>query len=285
MPSSDAGGQEASASSSPAPSGRSLGQAVVTALVLLALIIVFNLLGATAFFFLAAAVILFSLYEILAAVAKSGRRPVLPLGMAGGTAALVAVWFEEPLIFLMVIAVTLYGVLVAALRPGRGPTPASDAGWTLLAFAWVAGGGSGAIAILRLGEHPTLLLTAFVLSTALSDIGGYFAGTYFGRHKMAPSVSPSKSWEGYAGGFVAALCGGLFFGLIVPDLSILTGLGLGLVSAAVGPLGDLVESLVKRELKIKDSGSILPGHGGVLDRIDAIVFAAPAAYLYLSSVL
>lgn len=269
----------------PAPTGRSLRQAVVTALILLALVIVFNLLGPGAFFFLAAAVVLIALFELLDALRTTGRNPSTAVALAGAAGMLVALRFERPLIFVLVAAATIQLVLILALRASRGSAPATDAAWTLLAIAWIGGGGSGAVAILSLGEYPALLLTAFVLATALSDIGAYFAGTYLGRHKMAPNISPAKSWEGYAGGVAAALAGGALFGVVLPDLNALTGLGLGFVGAALGPLGDLVESLVKRELRIKDSGRLLPGHGGLLDRVDAIVFTAPAAYLYLTIVV
>lgn len=269
----------------PAPRGRSLTQAIVTAIVLLVLVVVFNLLGPGAFFFLVLAVVLVALFELLDALRLGGRRPNIVVALAGASGMLVAVRLERPLILILVTAATIQLVLILALRVGRGSGPATDAAWTLLAVAWIGGGGSAAAAILSLGEYPALLLTAFVLATALSDIGAYFAGTYLGKHKMAPAISPAKSWEGYAGGVVAALTGGAVFGAVLPDLDALSGLGLGVVAAGLGPLGDLVESLVKRELGIKDSGRLLPGHGGLLDRVDAIVFTAPAAYLYLAIVL
>lgn len=119
----------------------------------------------------------------------------------------------------------------------------------------------------------------------VNDTGAYCCGSLLGKHKLFPRVSPSKSWEGSIGGAVfvlaaAALIGGIF----APEgcgLSILVWMGLGLVVVVFGTLGDLVESLMKRTLGIKDSGNILPGHGGMLDRFDSSLMAIPAAVVYL----
>jgi phosphatidate cytidylyltransferase len=135
--------------------------------------------------------------------------------------------------------------------------------------------------MLRLPADGLDLLVGFVLITALDDIAAYFAGTAFGSHKMAPSISPAKSWEGFTGGLVGALGGGAVFGLIAAQLTTLEGVAIGGICGVLAPAGDLVESLVKRELGIKDSGRLLPGHGGFLDRLDAILFCAPAVYVFL----
>jgi phosphatidate cytidylyltransferase len=97
---------------------------------------------------------------------------------------------------------------------------------------------------------------------------------------MAPSISPAKSWEGFAGGLAGALGGGAVFGLVATQLTTLEGVAIGGICGLLAPAGDLVESLVKRELGIKDSGRLLPGHGGFLDRLDAILFCAPAVYVF-----
>jgi phosphatidate cytidylyltransferase len=127
---------------------------------------------------------------------------------------------------------------------------------------------------------------AFVLATAwLSDTGGYFAGKYLGQRKLYPAVSPNKTWAGAIGGTLAALAGGFVMerwrmrGLAVVDVIVLAGVG-----SVLGQLGDLVESLLKRARGVKDSGDILPGHGGLLDRVDAVLFIAPWFYLYLLGV-
>ncbi|MGH2747710.1 MAG: phosphatidate cytidylyltransferase [Actinomycetota bacterium] len=260
--------------------GRSLFQAVGTALVLLGLLALSYALGTNAFFILICVVVLVALFEAFDGLRQAGHLPVTPIGLAAGAGMLVAVFLKRPAWLLVVLAATVYGAFTAALRPGRGRSASSDAAWTLLAVAWIAGGGAAATAILVLDAGRSLLV-AFVLVAALDDIGAYFVGTRFGRHKVAPSISPGKSWEGLFGGTVLALLGGLVVGALFDDLGAVEGLGLASVCALLVPVGDLVESLFKREIGVKDSGRLLPGHGGFLDRLDAIIFCAPAAYLYL----
>ena len=153
-----------------------------------------------------------------------------------------------------------------------------------LGVAWIAGGGASVAAMLKLTDG-IYLVVAYLLITALDDIGAYFTGTRFGKHKMAPSISPAKSWEGWIGGFVSSLAGGLLFAFLLNILDPLDGLAIGAISGLLAPVGDLIESMAKREIGIKDSGRLLPGHGGLLDRLDAILFCAPAVYLYVRFVV
>ncbi len=120
-----------------------------------------------------------------------------------------------------------------------------------------------------------------MLLTVCSDTGAYAAGVLFGRHPMAPAISPKKTWEGLAGSLVLCLTAG---GLSLPLLlhaQVWPGLVLGAAAVAAATLGDLVESMIKRDLAIKDMGSVLPGHGGVLDRIDSLLLVAPVSWLLL----
>jgi len=159
----------------------------------------------------------------------------------------------------------------------------TDTAWTVLSVLWIGGGASGAVAIMVL-DDGIFLMIGFALSVAADDIAAYFVGTRFGAHKMAPSISPAKSWEGFAGGIAGALFGAFLFFVLIHGLDPLHGLGLGLLIGLLAPVGDLIESMAKREIGIKDSGTLLPGHGGVLDRVDAIVFCAPFVFLYLRGI-
>jgi phosphatidate cytidylyltransferase len=269
-----------------APSGaRSLKSAIVTAVVLLGLIAVCYALGTTAFFFLALVVVSIALWELLDALHQAGRRPSVVLGLATGAALMTVAFIERPVLIPVVLVAAVQACFVFALRPGRGATPASDVAWTIGGVAWIAGGGAAAVAMLKLPGDGLELLVGFVLVTAADDVAAYFAGTAFGKHKMAPSISPAKSWEGFAGGLAGALVGGAVFGLLVDRLTTPEGLAIGAVCGLLAPAGDLVESLVKRELGIKDSGRLLPGHGGFLDRLDAILFCAPPVYLFFTFVV
>lgn len=265
-------------------SGRSLKQAVITALILLALIIVCAVLGPTAFFVLAVVVVLIALFELYDALLQTGHRPNTIFGLLCGLALMLVAFLERPALVPVVLAVTMYGAFILALRPRRGKLAASDVAWTLLGVAWIGGGGASVAAMLKLTDG-VYLVVAYLLITALDDIGAYFSGTRFGKHKMAPSISPAKSWEGWVGGFLASLAGGLLFAFLLNILDPLDGLAIGAISGFLAPVGDLIESMAKREIGIKDSGRLLPGHGGLLDRLDAIVFCAPAVYLYLRFVV
>jgi phosphatidate cytidylyltransferase len=266
--------------------GRDLRQAVLTSVVLLVVVILCYWGGPDWFFWLAAAVVLLAAFELLDAVKRSGRRPVVSFGVACVFGMMfVAYWYpDRPELLVAVAGVATFGSFGLALRPGPRTTTASDVAWTVLSVAWIGGGGAAAVSILTLSSGLNLLL-AHVLVTALDDIGAYFAGTRFGRTKLAPSISPSKTWEGFAGGFVLALAGGGAAGLLINDLGVAHGLVIGVINGLLAPVGDLAESMAKRELGIKDSGRLLPGHGGFLDRLDAIAFTAPAVLGYLRAVV
>jgi phosphatidate cytidylyltransferase len=150
---------------------------------------------------------------------------------------------------------------------------------TLFTFFYV--GVFGAFAGLLLGAPDG---TGFILGLAICaigyDVAGYFIGSQFGRSRMSPRLSPNKTWEGLFGGMVASVILGLILGRVLAPWNgkITHGLLLGLVVAIAAPLGDLCESMIKRDLGLKDLGTILPGHGGVLDRFDAMLFCLPAVY-------
>jgi phosphatidate cytidylyltransferase len=260
---------------------KKLAQRVLTALPLIALMVIAYNIGTFAFFILAATVVMIAAYELFDALGRSGRRPIMVFGLACTLAMLVAAYQERPALFAVVIAAALNGAFVLALRPGRGRMPMSDVAWTLLGVAWIGGGGAGAVSILVFEPEGMKKLVGFVAVTALADTGAYFVGTTMGKHRIAPSISPVKSWEGMIGGLVVSLAAGALLSYILSDLHIGDGLAIGAICGLLGPVGDLVESMAKREIGVKDSGRILPGHGGFLDRLDAILFCAPAVYLYL----
>jgi phosphatidate cytidylyltransferase len=269
----------------PIKEGRSLIQAVVTAAVLVIALIVGYFAGPDWFFWLAAVVLMAALFELLDAARAGGRRVVIPFGLACGFALLYFTYFRprDPELLLITLGATVFGSFVLALRPGRGQSPASDVAWTILSVTWVGGAGAAAVAMLTL-DGGINLLVGHVVITAGNDIGAYFVGVRFGRHKLAPSISPAKSWEGFVGGFATALVLGAALGALLDELSWIDGLAIATLIGALAPAGDLAESMAKRELGIKDSGRLLPGHGGFLDRLDAMIFCAPAVLLYLTMI-
>jgi phosphatidate cytidylyltransferase len=159
-------------------------------------------------------------------------------------------------------------------------------GVTLLFGLWVGFLGSFAVLLIERSAAGPIGVLAVIGAAILTDIGGYAFGVPLGRHKIAPSVSPSKSWEGLIGGLVVATLAGAF---VLPHLDDRFGWQLGVAVALAcgiaGFVGDLTESMVKRDLGLKDLGDLLPGHGGVLDRVDGVLFALPVGYLLLEVAL
>lgn len=135
-----------------------------------------------------------------------------------------------------------------------------------------------------LNDGKALLMTMFIMIW-LNDTGAFLVGSMIGKHKLFPRISPKKSWEGFVGGVVFSILAGVIVKLCFPDffetISMPSLCGLGLVVGIFATWGDLVESLIKRTLGVKDSGNILPGHGGILDRIDSLLLVVPASLLYL----
>lgn len=148
--------------------------------------------------------------------------------------------------------------------------------WTGLPFALMP-------LILKSGDFAVqrYVLLALFVCIWLNDTGAYCVGSLIGKHKMFPRVSPGKSWEGLVGGFVFSLLAGYVFSLFVQEYALWQWLLMAFTISLAGTFGDLVESLLKRTLGVKDSGNFMPGHGGVLDRFDSILLATPAIWLLL----
>jgi phosphatidate cytidylyltransferase len=152
---------------------------------------------------------------------------------------------------------------------------------TVLGSAWIGLGLAHLLLLRDSPDHGRLATFAVLLAVWAGDIGAFFAGRLIGRHKLAPALSPGKTWEGFAFGTIATVFVA-FVTLYKQDfISIADSIFLGLVIAVAGPLGDLFESGVKRDMQVKDSGRLLAGHGGVLDRLDAPLFAFVAAFYFL----
>jgi phosphatidate cytidylyltransferase len=225
---------------------------------------------------LAVATAILALHELYF-MARS-LRPLLLAGYVGAAAALVgaelggAEWMLGGFLTTLPAAFLLKGV-----SDTRRSVTVS-VGTTVLGAGWI-GLGLGHLLLIRdLPEHGRLAAFTVLLAVFASDTAAYFAGRLFGRHKLAPVTSPGKTWEGFiVGTGVAVLVS--FFALYDQDfLDVWESLALGGAIALAAPMGDLFESAVKRDLQVKDSGRLLAGHGGVLDRIDALLFAGVAAF-------
>src|SRR6266702_2842736 len=153
---------------------------------------------------------------------------------------------------------------------------------TVLATVYVPFMAAHLALVLRQAEHYVGAIIAYAVLTVIYDTFAYATGVLIGRHPLAPAVSPHKSWEGAAGATAACLVAGAFLLPRWEPWTFASGLTLAAVTCVVAPLGDLSESMLKRDLAVKDMGSLLPGHGGMLDRVDALLFMAPALYYVMA---
>jgi phosphatidate cytidylyltransferase len=184
----------------------------------------------------------------------------------------------------MAFTLTAGGVFVWRVLDGGGMDAVRDASAGIFAAAYVPYLAGFAILLLREPDGPWLVVT-FLLATIANDTGGYIAGVLFGKTPMAPSISPKKSWEGLAGSLVLTVAIAVVLVTLALGGPWWGGVVLGVVVVASATTGDLAESLLKRDLGLKDMGSLLPGHGGIMDRLDSLLITAPVSYLVLRLVL
>lgn len=258
--------------------GRDIGAAVATGAGLLALFVICYLVAPAALLALSAVVILGCALEAFAMFQRAGFRPATLLGALGSGGAVVAAYWRGSAALPVVLVVVVCASLVWYLARVVEARPVVNVAVTVFGFAWVGmlGSFAGLMLAAPRGEH---LFLGAVIPTVVADLAAWFAGSRFGSHPLAPAVSPSKTWEGFAAGGIAALVAGAVIGSQVsPWGGVRHGLELGLVIAVVAPVGDLVQSMIKRDLRLKDSSSLLPGHGGLLDRFDSLLLALPATY-------
>lgn len=179
-----------------------------------------------------------------------------------------------------ILFVVIGGVLVPLARPEPLDKAGQRLAW-LIAGPLYVGGLLASLGRIHQGPHGGAWVLLSMWIAWSSDTGAYFAGRFFGKHKLAPRVSPAKTVEGAIGGWLASLTGALAAHYwFLPTLPLLDALVLAAIANVLGQAGDLVESLVKRSTGVKDSGNILPGHGGMLDRVDALMFTATACWVY-----
>jgi phosphatidate cytidylyltransferase len=155
---------------------------------------------------------------------------------------------------------------------------------TMLGIVYIPFFGSFAVLMRELPDGTALTL-AFIGAVVFYDVGAFASGSVLGRHRIAPSISPSKTWEGAAGATAFVFAMALAIGPHLGPLTVRSSAALAAIVCATAPLGDLAESLIKRDLGVKDMGSLLPGHGGMLDRLDALLLTAPAAYWLFRAVV
>jgi CDP-diglyceride synthetase len=277
-------------------SGRDMQSAAITGVALLAIALVAISIGPAVALALIVLVVALSAGELFNALRVAGYQPATLLGLAASIAMPLAVyWRGEQAVPLILGLSVIFGLLWFLVGVST-ELPVMNLGVTLLGIVYVGVLGSFGAAMLEMGNrlgggNGTGLLLAAIVVTIAYDIGAFFAGTSFGRTPLT-SVSPNKTVEGLIGGSIASFVAAIVFFGVIKQIEpwdaqggLLDAAFLGLVGAIMAPLGDLGESLVKRDLGIKDMGSVLPGHGGFLDRFDALLFVLPAVYFLAQAVL
>jgi phosphatidate cytidylyltransferase len=221
-----------------------------------------------------------ALWELAQALTRRGIHiPLLPL-LVGMVGILISAYTSGPEALLVAFMLTVGGVVIWRVLDGGGPAALRDSASGALAAAYIPFLAGFVMLMLAqpMGKYRVAL---FILLCVASDTGGYISGVLFGRRVLAPSISPKKTWEGLIGSLVLAMAVGGFGMVWAFEGSVVVGVALGIAAVGTSTVGDLAESLLKRDLELKDMGSLLPGHGGVLDRIDSLLLTAPLVYLVL----
>ena len=263
----------------PGRAGRNLPAAIGVGAVLGGLVVLTLLTVKATFLLYMGAALGVALAELAAALAKRDINiPVIPIA-AGGAAVLTCTYWLGPKDALAALGLTMIAIFAWRL-PGGTSGYVKDTTAGVFAAVYLPFLASFVVAMLVPADGPRRVLT-FVILTICSDIGGYFAGITVGRHPMAPVISPKKTWEGFAGSAVACLAGGALCVTLLLHGHPWQGLLTGAAVVLAATVGDLIESMIKRDLDIKDMGTVLPGHGGILDRLDSLLVAAPVVWLLL----
>ncbi|MCS5733032.1 phosphatidate cytidylyltransferase [Herbiconiux daphne] len=268
-----------------ARSGRNLISAIAIGLVLAAVMVLSLVFFKWIFMILAAVLVAFATLELATALRHASIHvPRIPT-MIAGVALVPASYFwgaeGQWLVFVGgVVFVALWRLVEVAFLPPRPDAAGLVRDLAASTFVQVYVSFLGSVAVLLLAqEGGQWWVLAFIVVVVLTDVGAYASGLNFGKHPMAPTISPKKTWEGLAGAALVALIGGVLLAIFMLQQPWWFGLILGAVIVTTATVGDLSESLLKRDIGIKDMSSWLPGHGGFLDRLDSILPSAAAAYV------
>jgi phosphatidate cytidylyltransferase len=261
-------------------------QRVIVTVILVPLAVLLIYFGGYAYQAAIIILLLVAAWEYIKLLRKIDLQPAVPLVILGvlllSVSRVIFQFTYDPILLTILILWTAaYYIRQLELNNGQ---PAVDFGATLSIILYLGFLGSYLISLrdLEYGRWWTFLILPVVW---IADSGAYLIGTYFGKRKLAPKTSPNKTWEGYVGGIVSGILGGI--GLTHLYIQVFNaGIGITLIEGAIIsliistfiPLGDLTESMIKRQASCKDSGTIFPGHGGVFDRIDSLIWAAPIGY-------
>ena len=261
--------------------GRDLPVAVVVGVTLLVGVVASLFIRKEIFGVVAIVAVCAALWELAQAFARRNiHLPLLPL-LVGAVGTLVSAYLAGPEALFVAFMLTVGGVVIWRVLDGSGEPALRDATAGTFAAAYLPFLAGFAMLLLAEPDGPWRVML-FILLVVASDTGGYAVGVLLGRHPLAPSVSPNKTWEGLLGSVVLASVVGVVGVQAAFGGEPLVGVVMGLATVVTATLGDLAESMLKRDLELKDMGRLVPGHGGILDRLDSLLLTAPAAYVILA---
>lgn len=263
--------------------GRDLAAAIGVGVGLGAVILVCLFVAKDAFAWIIAAAMVVGAWELARAMTNRGFAvPLVPVA-AGAVGMILAAHERGPEALAIAFGLTATAVLLWRVIDPR-PGSARDVAAGIFTALYPCFLGGFAALMLAPADGRDRIIT-FILVTVCSDIGGYAAGVLFGKHPMAPRISPKKSWEGLAGSVLTCAVAGAACLVLFFDQPWWAGVVLGAVVAACATIGDLMESVIKRNLGIKDMSNLLPGHGGLMDRLDSLIMTAPLCWAVLHYVV
>lgn len=268
---------------------RNVSLATFTGILVAAVVVILFLLGTVPVMFLIGVAIVLGTAEAYAAFRSVAVHPATLIGLVATLALTVAAYNKGEAALGVVTVIFIFFTALWYMFAEKKVDVLDGMGATIFVYVWIGVLGSYAALMVSPvnypGRHGVAFLFATIAIVVANDVGAMFVGRSFGRRPLAPSISPNKTWEGALGGTVCSMLVALVIGAWpLHPWTLKSALIVGAVISVVAPLGDLFESLVKRTLGMKDMGELLPGHGGMLDRVDGLLFAMPATY-YLVHVL
>lgn len=263
----------------PGRAGRDLPVAIASGVGLVAAVVLTLVFAKAAFIVLVVAAVVTALWELHAALRHRGIDiPQEPLMVGGVVMVLVSYLYGAPALAAATAVTALASMIWVLHRGVDGYVRNASASIFMLVYIPFL---ASFAALLLSEDEGAKAVVAFIAVTVASDIGGYAAGVRFGKHPMAPVISPKKSWEGFAGSALACVAVGYLVVVEMLEGRWWVGVALGLVTVVMATLGDLCESVIKRDLGIKDMSQVIPGHGGVMDRLDSLLATVAPVWLLL----
>ena len=264
---------------------RSLGQRTITALIAIPVVLAIMWLGGWWAFAAATFVVILGAYELHRMMLHEGYHPLILISLALSVLFLVAAMLPQLRLFLLELGLGIALLVTFPLLFFRKKLAGAMVDWSLtLAIAIYLGWPLSLFPLLRGFQVGISSGFWWVLTVLLGvwgfDSGAFFTGHFIGRHKLAPNISPAKTWEGVIGGMVLSIIAAFLFTTLPLGVPWYLAIFLGILIGVAATVGDLAESLIKRQTHVKDSGQIMPGHGGILDRIDSLLFAVIVVYIF-----